>query len=67
MKALQYYISGLTRYFPQVEHAEIPLGSKRPVYYLIYTTRNDTGKKIMQAIIDKAKRRGTESLERFFQ
>jgi three-Cys-motif partner protein len=66
-KALQYYISGLTKYFPHVEHVEIPLGSARPVYYLVYTTRKDTGRRIMQGIITKAKRRGTESLERFFQ
>jgi three-Cys-motif partner protein len=63
--ALKYYISGLTRYYPHVEYVEIPVGSTKPSYYLVYTTRNDTGKKIMQGIITKAKRRGSESLERF--
>lgn len=64
--ALQYYISGLTKYFPHVEHVGIPLGSARPVYYLLYTTRNDTGRKIMQGVIAKAKRKGTENLEKWF-
>jgi three-Cys-motif partner protein len=64
-KALQYYISGLTSYFPHVEYIGIPVGSARPVYYLIYTTRNETGKKIMQRIITTAKRRGTEPLEKW--
>lgn len=65
-KALQYYISGLTNYFPLVESVGIPIGSARPVYYLVYTTRNATGKKIMQGIIEKAKRKGTARLEQFF-
>jgi three-Cys-motif partner protein len=65
-KALEYYISGLTKYFPHVETIGIPIGSSKPVYYLVYTTRNATGKKIMQGIIETAKRKGTESLERFF-
>jgi three-Cys-motif partner protein len=65
-KALQYYLSGLCGYFPHVECVGIPVGSKRPVYYLIYTTRNQNGKKIMQGIIEKAKRKGTMSLEQFF-
>jgi len=65
-KALQYYISGLTKYFLHVEYVGIPLDSARPVYYLVYTTRNDTGRRIMQGIITKAKRRGSETLERFF-
>ena len=64
-RALDYYISGLTSYFPHVETIGIPVGSKRPVYYLVYTTRNSTGKKIMQGIIAKAKRKGTERLERW--
>jgi len=66
-RALQYYISGLTKYFPHIETIGIPVGSARPVYYLVYTTRKETGKKIMEGIITKAKRRGTESLERYFQ
>lgn len=65
-KSLEYYISGLCHYFPHVECLGIPIGSKRPVYYLIYTTRNRTGKKIMQNVIISAKRRGTKSLEKWF-
>jgi len=64
-KALQYYVSGLCNYFPHVECVGIPVGSKRPVYYLIYTTRNKTGRKIMQNIIITVKRKGTESLEKW--
>jgi three-Cys-motif partner protein len=67
VKALRYYISGLIKYFPHVEHVGIPLGSAKPVYYLVYTTRNDTGRKIMQGIIAAARRKGTENLERFLQ
>ena len=65
-KALQYYVSGLCNYFPHVECVGIPVGSKRPVYYLIYTTRNKTGRKIMQNIIITVKRKGTERLEKWF-
>jgi three-Cys-motif partner protein len=64
-KALQYYISGLTSYFPHVEYVGIPVGSARPVYYLVYTTRNETGKKIMQNVIAKTKRKGMEPLEKW--
>jgi len=64
-KALKYYISGLCNYFPHVECVGIPVGSKRPVYYMIYTSRNKTGRKIMQNIIIKTKRKGSESLERW--
>jgi len=38
----------------------------RKRHQLVYTTRNATGKKIMQGIIEKAKRKGTMRLERFF-
>ena len=65
-RALQYYISGLCSYFPHVECVGIPVGSKRPVYYLIYTTRKEVGRKIMEKIIITAKRKGTASLERWF-
>jgi len=64
-KALEYYVAGLRSYFPHAEYVGIPLGSKRPVYYLIYTTRNKTGKKIMQWVIRTALRKGSESLEKF--
>ena len=64
--ALKYYISGLTKYYPHVEYVEIPVGSTKPVYYLVYTTRNPTGRKIMQNIITSARRKGTESLEKWF-
>lgn len=64
-KAFQYYISGLRDYFQHVEYIGIPVGSARPVYYLIYTSRNETGKKIMQYIILKAKRKGSEDLTKW--
>ena len=66
-KALQYYFSGLWNYFPHIEYVGIPVGSKSPVYYLLYTTRKRTGKKIMQGIMTKAKRKGSETIERWFQ
>jgi len=66
-KALDYYVSGIRQYFPHVECVGIPIGSKTPVYYLIYTTRNNTGRKIMQQTITTAKRKGSEILERWFE
>jgi three-Cys-motif partner protein len=66
IKSLKYYISGLRNYFPHIEYVGIPIGSKSPVYYLIYTSRKLTGKKIMQGIITNAKRKGSETLERWF-
>ncbi len=50
-KTLDYYVSGLHNYFPHVEHIDIPAGSKQPVYYLLYTIRNETRRKIMRSII----------------
>jgi len=67
IKALKYYVSGLCKYFPHVECVGIPIGSKSPVYYLTYTTRKKTGKKIMQEIMTKARRKGSETLERWFR
>jgi three-Cys-motif partner protein len=64
-EALKYYISGLTKYYPHVEYVEIPVGSAKPVYYLVFTTRNPIGRKIMQNIITRARRKGTETLERW--
>jgi hypothetical protein len=65
-KFLQYYLSGLGSYFSHVQYIEIPIGSNSPVYYLIYTTGNNTGKKIMQGIIEKAKRKGAEPLTKWW-
>ena len=64
-KAFQYYISGLQSYFQHVEYIGIPANSARPVYYLVYTSRNETGKKIMHDIILKAKRKGVEDLTKW--
>ena len=66
-KSLDYYVSGLCNYFPHVECVGIPIGSKNPVYYLVYTSRNQTGKRIMQGIIRKALRKGAEPLEKWFR
>lgn len=65
-KALEYYISGLCGYYQHIECVEIPVGSKRPVYYLIYTTRKDVGKKIMKNIIDALRRQGALPLEEYY-
>ena len=66
-KTLDYYLARLRDYYPYVQHIEIPVGSKRPVYYLAYTSRNMTGKKIMEGIMMKARRKGAESLEKWFR
>ena len=66
-RSLEYYLSGLEGYYPYIEHIGIPVGSKRPVYYLVFTTRNQTGHTIMKGIMDKARRRGAESLEKWFK
>jgi len=66
-KSLEYYVSGLCKYYPHVECVGIPLGFKNPVYYLLYTSRNETGRKIMQGVITTAKRKGSESLEKWMQ
>jgi len=66
-RSLKYYLSGLEGYYPHIEHIGIPIGSDRPVYYLVFTTRNPKGHKIMDGIMQKARRRGAESLDRWFR
>jgi len=66
-KILEYYISGIKGYFPRIKHIEIPIGSRRPSYYLIFTTRNKTGEKIMGDIIEKTRKRKFGSLDEYLQ
>lgn len=63
---LKYYLVSLEKYFKHVEYIEIPVGSEYPSYYLIFTTRNETGRKIMKHIMERKRRRGAESLEKWF-
>jgi len=66
-RSLEYYLSGLEGYYPYIEHVGIPAGSREPVYYLVFTTRNKTGHRIMKGIMDKARRRGSEDLSKWFK
>ena len=63
---LELYVSGLKTYYKHIEYVEIPIRSKRPEYYLIFTTRNPTGRKIMKGIIEKKRRMGATPLEKWF-
>lgn len=64
---LQYYLLGLEGYYTHIQHIEIPAGSRRPVYYLVFATRNETGNDIMKGIMQKARRRGAVSLDKWFK
>lgn len=66
-RCLDYYLAGLEGYYTYIQHIEIPIGSKSPVYYLVFTTRNKTGNDIMDGIMQKARRKGATSLERWFK
>lgn len=62
---LESCISKLKEHFENIQYVEIPVGNKNPDYYLIFTTRNKTGAKIMDYIIKKLMRKGSRSLQRF--
>lgn len=64
---LELYESILKQYYERVEHVEIPIKSRNPVYYLFFTTRNKTGYGIMKDIIGKRRRRGAQPLDRFMK
>lgn len=66
-RCLDYYLQGLGRYFSHIQHIEIPIGSTSPVYYLAFTTRNKTGNRIMEGIMQTARRKGAESLKKWFK
>jgi len=66
-RCLDYYLRGLEGYYKHIQHIEIPIGSNSPVYYLVFTTRNNTGNRIMEGIMQTARRRGAVSLERWFK
>lgn len=65
-KCLEYYLEGLKGYYTYIQYIEIPAGSRSPVYYLVFATRNATGNNIMKGIMQKARRRGAISLDKFF-
>jgi three-Cys-motif partner protein len=60
------YKTTLQEYYSRVNQVEIPAGAKDPDYYLFFATRNSTGEEIMKNIIIKVRRRGTESLQKYF-
>lgn len=62
---LDLYERILKEYYDGVQYIEIPIGSNNPSYYLFFTTRNDTGHKIMGQILGKAKRKGSQSLDKW--
>lgn len=64
---LTLYISGLKSHYKHVECCEVPIRSKDPDYYLIFTTRNPTGYKIMKGVIEKKRRGGAVPLEKFMK
>jgi three-Cys-motif partner protein len=64
---LDLYLSGLRAHYEHIEYVEIPVRSKKPEYYLIFTTRNPTGRKIMKQIIEKKRRMGAAPLEKWFK
>ena len=63
---MDLYLTSLQRYYPHVQHMAIPIGEDNPETYLVFTTRNETGSKIMSNIMDKARRDGAESIARWF-
>ena len=66
-RILELYLSKLRVHYKHIEHIEIPFGSKYPRYYLVFTSRNETGAKIMKHIIDTKRRRGTSSLNDYME
>jgi three-Cys-motif partner protein len=65
-RLLDLYVSSLRKYYDNIKWMEMPIGRRDPDTYLIFTTRNPTGGKIMQAIMDKARRDGTVDLTDWF-
>lgn len=64
---VELYVREWREYYSFINYIEIPIGSKSPIYYLIFTTRNEIGNKIQREIIEKERRRGAESLEKWFK
>lgn len=62
---VELYESILSRYYSEIEKIRIPIGSKNPIYYLFFTTRNETGRKIMKSVMDRKKRKGAIPLDEF--
>ena len=63
---LNLYLSGLRAHYKHIECTEIPVMSKQPEYYLIFTTRKPTGRNIMKDIIQAKRRMGSATLEKWF-
>lgn len=55
---VELYIKEWREHYPYINYIEIPLRSKNPIYYLIFTTRNKIGNKIQTEIIEKERRMG---------
>lgn len=62
---LNFYISRLKEFYPNIQNVEIPVGSRNPSYYLIFTTRNRTASGIMKDIMTKLRRKGCPSIAQF--
>jgi three-Cys-motif partner protein len=63
---LDFYLSELGKHYTHVMHLEMPPGSPRPYFDLVFVTRNDTANKIMKDIMDSKRRRSSSSLEEWF-
>ena len=64
---VELYTEEWREYYDYVNYVEIPIGSRKPLYYLIFTTRNRIGNKIQREIIKKERRKGAEPLEKFMR
>jgi three-Cys-motif partner protein len=64
---LDLYLNGLKTYYDFPTPIEIPLNSRDPDFYLVFTTRNETGNKIMNDIVNRKRRKGSAKMEDFFK
>ena len=59
------YTAELKNYYQYIEVLEMPVNSDSPDTYLIFTTRNETGRKIMSEIINAVRRKGSDDLTKW--
>lgn len=64
---LELYLQGLKTYYEFPTPIEIPLNSRDPDFYLVFTTRNTTGNKIMNDIVSRKRRKGARKIDEYFQ
>lgn len=57
---LELYTRKWRKHYRYIEPIEIPLNSRNPFYYLIFTSRHPLGEKIIKDIIEKERRTGGE-------